>query len=841
MSTSSHQSEVDHIIHDMKHFLPSQVALKDFIHHNTLHSLQHLPFHEGLKLSNAIFGTKVYLSQPEYIKKYNEGKISEKILKIKFNDYISSKPEVKIDWDQLFQPPDIRVTQRVGEVRRRWMREEKLNLDPAVHPLIFRWGLHFLDQGISGWGFPKGNLQFLNAMRELERNSMASVFLNAKGRARELFMNPNTKIERILDIIVGDKDFFERYLFDQQFSHPGWSGLVSAIEDQPETLYDKRQISLRDYMFFELCLELDHLDYFHKENWRKVSEVIAEKPIKLFSPVNTTASDVVLMIWQQAFEWTLYDTTLSAVVENKTINRQAPPSFQAVFCIDDRECSFRRYVELIDPECETLGAPGFFGIDFYYHAENSHHLTKLCPAPVNPKHVILEKGSKTKSKKDLHYSARTHSFWGGLLTSYVMGYWSALKLFWSIFRPSISTATATSLHHTDKVSDFIYEYKETSTPFHGLQIGYSVAEMTAKVSGMLRAIGLTQNFAPLIYFMAHGSSTTNNPHYAAYDCGACSGRPGSINSRLFANLANDPRVRKGLSEQGINIPATTLFVAALHDTTRDEVVFFDEKNISNELLQKHEKNKKVFNKTLDLNAKERSRRFNLISESKDPVQLHDKMQLRSVSLFEPRPELNHATNAFCIVGRRNTLTRGKFFDRRSFLNSYDPTQDASGNILSNLMNALAPVCGGINLEYYFSRVDNNRLGAGTKLPHNVMGLIAVANGTDGDLRPGLPSQMIELHDPVRLLFVIEQKPDVALSAVTRNPAVYEWIKNDWVTYTCMDPDTRKLFVYKAGVMTPYEIVENKVSIIPNIIEYIESDVGNLTVGVLAESSIEVGL
>ena len=36
-----------------------------------------------------------------------------------------------------------------------------------------------------------------------------------------------------------------------------------------------------------------------------------------------------------------------------------------------------------------------------------------------------------------------------------------------------------------------------------------------------------------------------------------------------------------------------------------------------------------------------------------------------------------------------------------------------------------------------------------------MGLIGVANGIDGDLRPGLPSQMIEVHDPVRLLVIAE--------------------------------------------------------------------------------------
>jgi hypothetical protein len=99
------------------------------------------------------------------------------------------------------------------------------------------------------------------------------------------------------------------------------------------------------------------------------------------------------------------------------------------------------------------------------------------------------------------------------------------------------------------------------------------------------------------------------------------------------------------------------------------------------------------------------------------------------------------------------------------MNSYNYRQDPEGKFLLGILKAVAPVCGGINLEYFFSRVDNQKLGAGSKLPHNVMGLIGVANGADGDLRPGLPSQMIEVHDPVRLLVIVEHDPQVVLRTV----------------------------------------------------------------------------
>ena len=149
------------------------------------------------------------------------------------------------------------------------------------------------------------------------------------------------------------------------------------------------------------------------------------------------------------------------------------------------------------------------------------------------------------------------------------------------------------------------------------------------------------------------------------------------------------------------------------------------------------------------------------------------------------------------------MTKGLFLDRRAFLNSYDYRTDLEGKLLPGIMRPLGPVCGGINLEYYFSRVDNYKLGAGTKLPHNVMGLFGVANSSDGDLRPGLPVQMIEVHDPVRLLIIVEHFPDVVLKTIQSAPEMYEWFINEWVHLVAVDPATNQFFYFKEGVFLPY--------------------------------------
>lgn len=356
---------------------------------------------------------------------------------------------------------------------------------------------------------------------------------------------------------------------------------------------------------------------------------------------------------------------------------------------------------------------------------------------------------------------------------------------------------------------------------NGLQVGFTVDEMVTRVEGLLRGIGMVKDFAPLVYIIAHGSSSANNPHHGAYDCGACSGRPGATNARVFAFMANHPQVRTKLAASGLMIPKNTIFLAALHDTASDEIAFYDDRDLNANWNQLHQNSKEKFERALDLNAKERSRRFASIDTRKDIKHVREAVRKRAVSFFEPRPELGHSTNALCFVGNRSSI-KGLFLDRRAFMNSYDYRTDPDGTFLLNVIKPLPPVCGGINLEYYFSRVDNAKLGAGTKLSHNVMGLIGVANSSDGDLRPGLPLQMIEVHDPVRLMIIVEHYPEVILKSVKSLPDLYEWFINNWVHLTAIHPDTGEFYYFSNGKFRKYVPLASKVRITDNIHRLIES-------------------
>lgn len=148
---------------------------------------------------------------------------------------------------------------------------------------------------------------------------------------------------------------------------------------------------------------------------------------------------------------------------------------------------------------------GIFTVEFFFQPEDGKFYTKLCPAPVTPKYLIKEVGSKSKRQKDLYFNKHSHSFYSGWLISQTLGFWSAVKLFINIFRPSLSPATAYSFRHMDKFSSLTIENKSLDDRENNLQIGFTVEEMANRAEALLKSIGLVKNFAPLVYLIGHGS------------------------------------------------------------------------------------------------------------------------------------------------------------------------------------------------------------------------------------------------------------------------------------------------------------------------------------------------
>lgn len=492
----------------------------------------------------------------------------------------------------------------------------------------------------------------------------------------------------------------------------------------------------------------------------------------------------------------------------------AAPRAQVMFCIDDRFESSRRHLEEFAPDLETYGVAGFFGLAIAYQGIDDPSTFPLCPVVVSPQHKIEEQAltrqfsvAELRAKRrhqlgqlETAFSRASRSLILGPLVTAVSGFFAAIPLLANVFMPRAAGRVRQAIEHwwlPEPLTRLtLLRAEEAGDKTEELMSGFTLDEMATRVASLLENIGLVRSFARLVVVLGHDSSSVNNPYFPAYSCGACGGRSGGPNARLFARMANHPGVRDRLARRGIAIGDDVVFVGGLYDTAADAIRLYDVHQVPESHRSALVEVSDALEEMCRRNAHERCRRFASAPADSSPERSHRHVEGRALDLAQARPELGHATNAGCFVGRR-ALSKGLFLDRRVFLVSYDPAVDPSGAVLERILLAAGPVGAGINLEYFFSSVDAERLGAGTKLPHNVTGLFGVMNGASSDLRTGLPRQMTEVHEPVRLHLVVEASPATLLAIAGRQPIIAELVTKEWVRLIAVDPDTREIFTFDA--------------------------------------------
>lgn len=549
-------------------------------------------------------------------------------------------------------------------------------------------------------------------------------------------------------------------------------------------------------------------------------------------------------VWLEAYEYHYRERFFQAIYTNRGRGRWAKrdirPQAQIVFCIDEREESIRRQLEEINPMIETLGAAGFFGVPINYKGLDDTHRTALCPIVVTPSHDIDEI-PRINTDRAFQEHLKGHHFYHKLaylmnqllrrsvifshavidtLAPIVFGVMLGKSFFPKYLlalngalRKSIDKSVPTELMFVAKDGNIL------ATP-EKPRLGFSDVEQADRIAAFMRNTGLSYGFSPIVCLMAHGSTSQNNPHEAAHDCGACSGKRGGPNARLFAAMANRTEIRKILSERdNINIPDDTWFVGAEHDTCSDVITWFDTEDIPQNLVESFEIVRNDLVKARNGSAHERCRRFVSANNPRSPQEGIDHVTLRSNDLSQVRPEYGHATNASAIVGRRS-ISQGVFLDRRPFLISYDPTQDPEGKLLENILLTVGPVGAGINLEYYFSTIDNERFGCGTKIPHNITGLFGVMEGATSDIRTGLPKQMVEIHEPIRLQVLVEARVENLVRIYERQEAIRELVGGGWILLSAIDPESGEISVFERDVgFVPWQPADKEVPVVNSSIEY----------------------
>lgn len=520
-------------------------------------------------------------------------------------------------------------------------------------------------------------------------------------------------------------------------------------------------------------------------------------------------------LWLRAYEHHYRLSVFNALMSPVPLNLPSQPLAQVLFCMDDREESIRRHLEEIEPRCMTLGVAGVFGLPNYWRSFNHSKTLKLAQPVVTAVHEFRELPDASDSPSEIvQYRDK-------------LSWLEKLKLFkshalrqntWQTFLslPVISGFAVSELFGRNLAAGAYQQHKQqlikaalkpvnlrvqytatepTPTTKDSIQLGLSLEEKVEKIAVFIKAAGFTRQFARLVCLLAHRAQHLNNPHLLAYGCGACSGRFGGPNARAFAGSINESEVRAALALQHqIHIPADCWFVAAEHDTTSDDITWFDTDLIPARHQAEFKHLQVQLAKAAQASAHERCRKFATAPLSISPVQAFRHVRNRAASPDQARAELGHQGCAVAFIGKRS-MSQQRFWDRRSFLISYDYEQDPEGHLLEGQLLGNGVVGVGIVLDYYFSRIQNGYLGSGSKILHNLVGGFAVMEGTASDLRTGLAQQMTELHEPMRLLVVVEALAETVTAIYQRQAYLRQLLDNEWLQLAVKDPKAEALYEF----------------------------------------------
>eukprot|EP01040_Poterioochromonas_malhamensis_P001803 gene1803-1929_t len=761
---------IDHIAD----LLPHQGILENFVHHNPLEHFETMTFQEAL----------------DYIEKL-----------------------------EAYRSPGERVHSLIQINPRERVKEALVDLSAS-----------FLDRGAAKWIPKDRNKGFLYFFANLEGLGFATWREHARDTAKRILQelqtnNGNNQIvsekiikENLMYFGIPEEDH-EACIRSMLLEIRGWAGMFRRMETHPNEAPDRTKVQLLDFAAVQSILARSSIDNLAKEcGWddRQMSlgEWLQSEPtLRPHTKQERPHSSAIAYVDQVAenreklekeFEKNLLSSIGTKTIPKEKVER---PLLQLYTCIDDRECSLRRYIESAKPDnsIETFGLAGFFGVPIRYEPSDGRDPMILAPEGQNPSTVLIE----AESPAEIEQSNKLHKrqkilAWMNLMFEKASFSPIGSLLLTSLFPLSLSRLIAMGFFPSLKY-DFKTTFQKKVLPKvkTDFQLPMPAEQAASLLAKSFKDIGTQNRYGKIVMILGHGSFSMNNPFAAAYNCGACGGREGGPNARLFARLANNQEVRECLkSFHQITIPNDTLFIGAMHNTTAETIEYFDIEYLPNSHQETFKEIQQIIDKARGLNALERCQRFLLANHIKTPEEALRHVQLRAHDLAEVRPELNHATNAAVVLGRRD-LTRGKFLDRRAFLPSYDPYSDDDEG--TNLEHVLAPalvVCSGINLEYLFSTIDVDHHGAGTKVPLNIVGNIAVLQGTTGDLRPGLPTQMTEMHTPIRALYIVDAPPKRIEAVLARRESLRHLVRNEWVRLIARDPETNQFYRQVNGEYIP---------------------------------------
>jgi uncharacterized protein YbcC (UPF0753/DUF2309 family) len=747
--------------------------LYSFVTSNPLSGYEGMPFEKAVNQAQKFLNANVFPESALFRQAWEKGEIDEKVLLKLLGE------------NQLLESPEYYLQQMASH-----KKSDTKNNHHDLDRIMAKWLAAFMDEGLAEWEMPNKSEGFYSAWRKLAvyDNDMPKMGIGDI---------PKTKTEA-LDIVMNgysSTDFTKIFTWHLA-ALPGWTGYINHRTTYHSEWQQEYPITLEDYLAVRLWVakEID-------------AEIYPED-----NDTSTTSSLSKLQyIWLKAWEKS-WQKELVKVLDSKQIStpttekKERVPDAQMVFCIDTRSELIRRHVEN-KGHYETFGYAGFFGIAMDYEDLKDGLIRKSCPPILNSAYHVSEVPQERHTEKVQAYKQKNavSNFkeyflkrMKNMLPS-AFGYVEGAGLFYGM-----------SLIARTLAPGYLYRFNKNNTAAYESicepQIGNTctteqthldipLAEKVAIVKGAFDLMGW-EKLAPLVLFIGHGSHSANNPFGSSLDCGACAASPGRHNARMLAKIANIPEVREALKENhNIEIPASTIFIGGEHNTTTDEILLFDSE-IPDSHKNQLQKLKLNLLKTQQTATQER------LSVGNNSVAFASE---KANNWSETRPEWGLAKNAGFIVGSRE-LTKHNNLDGRCFLHSYNWETDKSGKALEAIMQGPMVVTQWINNHYYFSTVDNETFGGGSKITHNITGKFAVVQGNGGDIKMGLPLQSVMesdvemYHQPLRLSVAIQAPVSRVSEILLRNEHLKNLLDNEWIYLMVMDPlEENKIHHYEQNL------------------------------------------
>ena len=678
----------------------------------------------------------------------------------------------------------------------------------------------YFDEGQSAWRLPSRGLAPYPAWRTMMRHDRNPEVMGIAGFRAIVATLPDDPVDTIAAVVerLGvPARAVEEYLYQALLEIAGWASYASYLVWENE-LYGRSDDTLVHLLAIRVAwgytLFVQRNDLAFVSAWRNAMDDAAMVPQD--EALGDDPDLCIDLIAQEAYELA-YQRRLIATLQPRAAVREADlrvrKRLQAAFCIDVRSEIYRRALEAVSPDVETIGFAGFFGYPIEYVPIGHLEGGAQCPVLLTPAFTVCEAvgdASEEAAQRILNLRRLRRrvgkawkSFKVSAVSSFIYVETAGLLYAGKILSDSLGLTRTVNDPNTDGLDrDVIGRLgpRIEAGSLGGRKTGFTGEQKIVMAEAVLRAMSLTRDFGRLVMMTGHGSRTVNNPHATGLDCGACGGHTGEANARVAATILNDAGVRDGLRARGIDIPPDTWFLGCLHDTTTDEITIYDEAHVPETHRAELAEVRGWLARATAAARMERAPRLGIALNARTERRL----VARSRDWAQVRPEWALAGNAAFIAAPRSR-TRGLDLGGRVFLHEYDWHDDADFRVLELIMTAPMVVASWINLQYYGSTVNNRVFGAGNKVLHNVTGALGVLEGNAGDLKTGLPWQSVHdgtrfVHEPLRISVFIAAPRDAIDAVVVKHESVRHLVDNRWLHLFAIGDDGRVLHRYRGGLV-----------------------------------------